>query len=565
MREHSSEPVGETLPGGNRLRKPVVLTGFMAAGKSRVGRWLASSLKLDFVDLDEEISASFAAPIPVVIANAGEATFRKREALLLRQALSRGGRVVATGGGAILDPANRELMAGAAHWVNLDISLQTARRRLAADGAEERPLWSDEAAGELFEGRAPLYAVAPHHVDAEAAPEAVAKAIGASLPAAVTAPAQPSFGPLQLQVEVPGASYPVIVGRQTIEGLPAAMAGVGSGPVALLTDWNVGLLYGDRVEGVLRAAGRDVIRHTFAAGESAKDVGAVLQALDALLDRAWPRDGVVVALGGGVVGDMAGLVAALALRGVALVQVPTTLLAMVDSSVGGKVGVNHRSGKNRIGAFHQPKLVYVDLAFLDTLPDRELRAGLAEAVKSAALGDRVLLERIEEGADRALSREPALLAEIVLSCCRFKAAVVAQDERESGLRKILNFGHNLGHAVEAAAGYGVLRHGEAVAIGMVAASALGARFGVGDVALGRRIEAALVGLGLPTMVPPLARDALVQAMNSDKKVASGRLTWVFLKEIGAAVLRELPLSEVDSWLACWEQAGLLQVLDGETP
>jgi 3-dehydroquinate synthase len=230
---------------------------------------------------------------------------------------------------------------------------------------------------------------------------------------------------------------------------------------------------------------------------------------------------------------------------------------MVDSSVGGKVGVNHRSGKNLLGAFHQPTLVWIDLAYLDTLPDRELRAGLGEVVKSALLGDEELLGMLEREPHRALERDPQFIADLVRRCCVFKAGVVEADRLETGWRKVLNFGHSLGHAIEAAAGYGTLLHGEAVAIGTVAALELGVAEGVTSAELPDRARKVLGELGLPISATGLSLDAVGKAFGGDKKIAGSNLTWVFVEDVGRPSLVDLPLSQLRSWLELFKKCGIL--------
>jgi 3-dehydroquinate synthetase len=230
---------------------------------------------------------------------------------------------------------------------------------------------------------------------------------------------------------------------------------------------------------------------------------------------------------------------------------------MVDSSVGGKVGVNHRSGKNLLGAFHQPSLVWIDLSYLDTLPDREFRAGLGEVVKSALLGDVDLLSMLEAEPERALQRDPHFLAEVVRRCCVFKARVVEADREEAGWRKTLNLGHSLGHALETVGGFGTLLHGEAVGIGTVAALELGVREGVTEPGLPTRVRRLLEKLGLPVSAHGLSMDSLARAFEGDKKVAGTNLCWVLVQKPGQPVLQELPLSQAEAWLEFFQKHGIL--------
>jgi 3-dehydroquinate synthase len=306
---------------------------------------------------------------------------------------------------------------------------------------------------------------------------------------------------------------------------------------AVITDDRVAPLYAQRAERSLRGAGFDCLRITLRAGESAKNLRNFEACCDQLAAHRLERKSFVVALGGGVVGDLAGFVAATYLRGIAFVQAPTTLLAQVDSSVGGKVAVNLRAGKNLVGAFYQPRLVLCDLGALRTLPPRELRAGLSEVIKYGVIYDAALFGRIERQLPALLRQEPAVLAEVVARCCRIKAQVVGQDETESGLRAILNFGHTIGHALENTAGYGRYLHGEAISIGQVAAAWLSQRvlgFPERDLV---RIRRLLDAAGLPTSarLTGSQKARLLRAMSLDKKVAGGEIKFVLARRIGRVV------------------------------
>ena len=316
----------------------------------------------------------------------------------------------------------------------------------------------------------------------------------------------------------------------------------------------------DGVARLLAASGRSVQRLVLPAGESRKHIGPVVEAVERLLDRGWQRKAPVVALGGGVVGDMAGLIASLTLRGVPFVQFPTTLLAMVDSSVGGKVGVDHRTGKNLIGAFHQPSRVVADLGFLRTLPPAEYRAGLAEVVKTAALCDPALFERLEAEADAVLAGDPEVVADVVAACVAAKASVVSEDPTERGGRRILNFGHTLGHALEAATGFG-LRHGEAVAIGMVAACALAEELLGAPRDVTERIRELLIRLGLPVRGPVADHRRLVRAMLKDKKRVGDHIAWIFLEQLGRPVIAQRANGEQTDMVRRLADRGILRMLE----
>jgi 3-dehydroquinate synthase len=285
-------------------------------------------------------------------------------------------------------------------------------------------------------------------------------------------------------------------------------------------------------------AGRPFARCVLPGGEEQKTLGNVAVIIDALVAGRLNRDGMVLALGGGVIGDIAGFAAASYQRGIAIVQLPTTLLAQVDSSVGGKTGVNHPGGKNLIGAFHQPSAVLADTDTLTTLPDRQLRAGLTEIVKAALVADAAFFAWLEANLPQLLAKEPAALAEAIRRACAIKAAIVAEDEREQGRRALLNLGHTFGHAIEAGAGYGLVLHGEAVAAGLVLAAELSARLGRLPGADVQRVRALLAAAGLPVDPPRLGAARMLELMAMDKKVKGGAIRLVLLEGIGRAVVAD---------------------------
>ncbi|MCO4745991.1 MAG: 3-dehydroquinate synthase [Proteobacteria bacterium] len=321
-----------------------------------------------------------------------------------------------------------------------------------------------------------------------------------------------------LTVELGDRGYPVHVVEDELSGLGQALRSVVKAErVALVTDSNVGPLWAERATASLRGAGFGLSLHTLPAGEANKNLATWATLVDELLAAPVDRRTPVVALGGGVVGDMAGFAAAATLRGLPFVQVPTTLLAMVDSSVGGKTAVNHAAGKNLVGAFHQPKLVYADMRTLRTLPTDEVRAGLGEVVKTALLGDAAFFERLEKSAGALAGADVGALADVVRNCVRIKAAVVAEDEREAGVRAILNLGHTVAHGLERVLGYGALRHGEAVAIGLVAEARWAEAKGFCEAGVADRVAQLFGELGLAHEIPAVDRAAVAAAMRLDKK------------------------------------------------
>ncbi|HEX5354288.1 MAG TPA: 3-dehydroquinate synthase [Rhodanobacteraceae bacterium] len=336
--------------------------------------------------------------------------------------------------------------------------------------------------------------------------------------------------------------YPIRIGTGLLDDINAWRDAIHGSHVLIVSDDNVAPLYAERLRaGLMRSSGATIRCETcvLAAGEAHKNLDAVAMILDALAQLGATRDACVLALGGGVVGDIAGFAAACWMRGIDFLQFPTTLLAMVDSSVGGKTGVDHPAGKNLVGAFHQPRAVMADLDTLSTLPDRELRAGLAEVVKTACVGDADFFTWLEAHADALLARDAEALTRAIATCCRFKAGVVERDEREMGERALLNFGHTFGHALETEAGYGTLLHGEAVAIGMLLAARLSTQLGMADAAEGERLRALLQRIGLPTAVPRgISADALLARMRLDKKNRAGALRLILWHGIGHAEIVE---------------------------
>lgn len=337
-----------------------------------------------------------------------------------------------------------------------------------------------------------------------------------------------------LTVALGNRSYPIHVGSDLLDGA-ATLLSLESRPMLMLSDTNVAPLYAERVATALGLAPTALL--VVPAGEGSKSMDVLNRVLDWMLDQRLPRDGVLIALGGGVVGDLGGFAAAVYQRGIDFVQCPTTLLAMVDSSVGGKTGINHVRGKNLIGAFHQPIAVFADTDTLNTLPEREFGAGLAEVYKYALLGDAAFLDWLDRHADALRQLDPSAVDEVVRRCCRMKAEIVARDEREAGQRALLNLGHSFGHAIEAFEQYRGYLHGEAVAVGMRIAAAVSVRLGMLDAAAGERIGESLDRAGLPAAVPSgMDVDDFARLMALDKKVRDGRLRLILLRGIGEAVV-----------------------------
>lgn len=341
-----------------------------------------------------------------------------------------------------------------------------------------------------------------------------------------------------LNVALGERAYPIRIGRQLLGQRDLLLPYLPRRKVAVVTNTTVAPLYLEQLAAPLRDAGVEVIEVVLPDGEQYKDWQHLNQIFDVLLERRCERSTPLIALGGGVVGDMTGFAAACYQRGMPFIQVPTTLLSQVDSSVGGKTAINHPRGKNMIGAFYQPKLVLADTDTLSTLPDRELRAGLAEVIKYGLIRDLPFLEWIELNLERIMARDPEALAYIVHRSCQNKAEVVVADEHENGERALLNLGHTFGHAIETGMGYGQWLHGEAIAIGALMAAELSCTMGWIEPADVARIERLFVRAGLPVCGPVLKVDRYIDLMQHDKKVQDGKMRLVLLSQIGKAVVSD---------------------------
>jgi shikimate kinase/3-dehydroquinate synthase len=517
----------------------------MGAGKTTIGRMLARKLGLQFIDSDHEIEARTGASIPWIFEIEGEASFRRREADVIRDLSARKGIVLATGGGAILDAGSRALLKERGTVVYLRASVNSILARTAHD--KNRPLLqtADPRAklDQLTAQREPLYREIADIVVDTGRPNvqsmvqtilAQLSARAAAVPAAMTQTSQ------TLNVDLGERSYPIVIGAGVLSDPEQIRRHIPGRQVAIVTNATVAPLYLDRVAGALRADGRTVLDIVLPDGEEHKQWGSMMQVFDALLANKCDRKTTLVALGGGVIGDLTGFAAASYMRGVPFVQVPTTLLSQVDSSVGGKTGINHPLGKNMIGAFYQPRAVLADTAVLDTLPDRELSAGLAEIIKHGAIIDPALFEFVEHNMQLLRTRDRAALAHVIARSCEIKADIVRQDEREGGLRAILNFGHTFGHAIENGLGYGEWLHGEAVGCGMVMAADLSQRLGYIDTATVARIRAVVAAAGLPVKAPDLGAARWVELMEVDKKNEGGAIKFILLKPLGHAVIEPVP-------------------------
>ena len=354
---------------------------------------------------------------------------------------------------------------------------------------------------------------------------------------------------ITVNVELGERAYPIHIGAGLIGKTELFAPHIAGASVMIVTNTTVDPLYGDTLRSALAPLGKAVSTVVLPAGEAHKNWETLNRIFDALLTEHADRKSTLIALGGGVIGDMTGFAAACYMRGVPFIQVPTTLLSQVDSSVGGKTGINHPLGKNMIGAFYQPQVVIADIGALSTLPARELAAGVAEVIKTGAIADAAFFDWIEANVDALNRCDPAALGEAVKRSCEIKASVVAADEREGGLRAILNFGHTFGHAIEAGLGYGEWLHGEAVGCGMAMAADLSVRLGHLDDAARERLVGVIAAAHLPTRAPALGEARYIELMKVDKKAEAGSIKFILLKRFGETLITPAPDDAVHATLA----------------
>ncbi len=520
------------------VKRTIVLVGLMGAGKTSIGRRLAARLGLPFRDADLEIEAAAGCTIPELFARYGEQAFRDGERRVIHRLLAGGPMVLAFGGGAFMDPRTRAAVRRVAMSVWLRCPLPVLERRVA--GRDNRPLLAggnvSEILARLTAMRNPIYAEADVIVDCtdegvDGTTTRVMEAVLGYRP------------PHRLPVTLPNARYEVVIGDGLLRRTGALLSPVlPQRRAVVVTDAVVARLHLPTLLAGLAETGIAARHIVVPAGESSKTIETWARVVNDLLAARVERGTTVIALGGGVVGDLAGFAAAATLRGLPFVQVPTTLLAQVDSSVGGKTGVNTPHGKNLAGAFHQPRAVLADTATLATLPARELRAGYAEVAKAGLIGDAEFFAWCERNGASVIRGDRAAQAEAVLRACAFKAQVVGDDEREekpSDGRALLNLGHTFGHALEAEYGYtGGLLHGEAVAVGLGLAFRLSARLGLCTDEEAARVVAHVGSVGLPAELRMLNRRfsaaTLIGHMRRDKKVRDGALIFVLARGIGQA-------------------------------
>ncbi|MCK4362126.1 MAG: 3-dehydroquinate synthase [Dehalococcoidia bacterium] len=520
----------------------IILTGFSFTGKSVVGKEVAQRLGWNFMDSDEEIVALSRKSIPDIFAQNGEEHFRKLERQVLQRACEEKETVIAIGGGAIVDQRNRELFARSGVVICLEAKPQTIYERLRTNQKNSsvvRPLLAVadplERITQLKASRQPYYATADWSVytDNLSLNEVVDEVVRGF------EQARARQGDAPFVVTTPTESYPVFVGWGLLDDLGRRMCQVGLSDCAnIISDEDVFLYHGERAINSLEQAGFSVESFLVPPGETTKTIDTAVRLYDWLVTRHAERGHAIVALGGGMVGDLAGFVAATFLRGLPLVQVPTTLIAMADAAIGGKVALNHPQAKNLVGAFYQPRLVIADVSTLTTLPKRELVSGWAEVVKHALILDLDFLEFLEANANGLVALEAAATTEAIRRSASLKAMVVGEDEKERGRRMILNYGHTIAHGLEAATEYERFLHGEAVAIGMTGAAMLSERLGLISHDIVARHGRLIERFGLSTTCSGVDRDAVLKAMALDKKVRERAVRWVLLEGIGQTTFRD---------------------------
>ena len=532
--------------------KNIFITGFSGSGKTTVGRIAARLLGWEFVDLDEEIEKAAGTTIEQIFARHGEPYFRRLESERLAAALGRDMQVVSTGGGIVVDWRNRRMMERGGTVVCLEARPETLFARVERQAREDteasaRPmLFADDALARIRSLKARRQFAYTHarlivQTDDLSPEQAAMEVVRGWENISETNETRAAWDSPDLAavVETSAGDYPVWVGWDTMERLGERVTQtVGeTSTTYIFTDEHVYSL-ARRAQSSLEIAG--IAAHIFImpAGEQHKTLETVELAYDWLSHRRAERGHLVLSVGGGVVGDLAGFVAATYVRGMPFAQAPTSLLAMMDASIGGKVAVDLPRGKNLVGAFYQPRLVLSDVGVLRGLSARQMASGWAEAIKHGLILDEDLLADFDRQRDALLALEPESAAELIRRSVAIKANVVSRDERETlGIRVLLNYGHTIGHAIEAATGYDTYLHGEAVSVGMMGAANIALQRGLLDAAAVERQADMLRSFGLPLTCEGVSVDAIEEAMRSDKKVSAGSIRWVLLDGIGNAVTR----------------------------
>ena len=541
---------------GKRDSDNIILTGFSCTGKSCVARIVASRLGWELVDTDDEIVRLMGKPIPDIFAQDGEEYFRELEKQALMSACQRKETVISTGGGIVMSAGNRQIMKTSGVVICLEAEPETIYKRLMAISLETggkvvRPLLTSENPMEsivpLKESRQSNYSKSDWtvHTDNLTPDEVASEVIHGWSIIGRGGSGISNNQHIACVVTTATESYPIFIGRDLLDSLGQRMQSAGlGGDVYIISDDNVFPVYGERAKLSLEGAGFTVDSLVVPHGEMSKSLAVATRIYDFLVLHRAERSHAIVTLGGGVVGDLGGFVAATFLRGVPLVHVPTSLVGMVDSSIGGKVAINHPNGKNLIGSFYQPRLVISDVHTLSTLPKRELISGWAEVIKHGLIRNAEYVQFLEENVDKLSSLDILSITEAIKHGAAIKAAVVSEDEKEAGLRMILNYGHTIAHGLETATGYDQMLHGEAVSIGIAGAAEIAAKIGLLDDKAVEKQKALLREFGLPVTCPGTDVNAVMRAIELDKKVRMKAVRWVLLPQIGETVVRNNVPSEL---------------------
>ena len=529
----------------------IVIIGFSTTGKSAVAKKVAEHLGWDLIDTDDEIIKLSNKAIPDIFEQDGEEKFRELERQVLKQTCQREKLVIATGGGAIIDPGNQKLLIEMGVVVCLEARAETIYNRLMQDTVSSsnpvvRPLLTGddpmERIRQLKSSRQPYYAISDWtvHTDNLTLDEVCQEVIKGwryvsrrNVTNECNAKAD-----IACEVKTPTGYYPVFVGWGLLDELGEKMKQTGlSGLAVIISDETIFPLYGDRVIKSLKSSGFAVNHYLVPPGEASKNISQAVKIYDFLVEHRVERNDVIVALGGGVVGDLAGFIAATYLRGLRWLQVPTSLIAMSDASIGGKVAVDHPQGKNLIGAFYQPSLVLADVQTLSSLTQRELISGWAEVIKHGLILDSDFFQLLEDNAEDLIRLLPDITSRVISRSASIKAKIVSEDEKETGKRVILNYGHTIAHGLETVSKYERFLHGEAVSIGMMGAAKLSHNLGLLSQDVVQRQKALLDKFSLPVECFGINPSEVYSAMELDKKMRDKSIRWVLLKDIGKVVIR----------------------------
>jgi 3-dehydroquinate synthase len=512
------------------MQANLILTGFMGTGKTSVGRAVAERLGRSFVDIDDWIAERAGKPVKAIFDEDGEERFRAWEVEACIELSDPHGQVIATGGWTLGPEPNRQALQRGGRVICLRADPETILARL--DGARDRPLLAGDGRAArvraLLDEREPVYASFAWQVDTTRLNVAEAARAVLDLWSAVHALDEPEALWLPMSAATHSLGTSILIGAGLVDALGSLLRARGlCGRAALVADSNLERLHGERMARSLSSAGFEPARLSVSAGEANKSLDSARALYEAFAAAGIERGDFVVAFGGGVIGDLAGFVAATYMRGLRWVCAPTSVLAMVDASVGGKVGVDLPAGKNLVGAFHPPLLTLSDLDLLKTLPEAEFRSGLAEVIKAGLIADAELFGLFEAGRYD--------VREVVARALRVKVDIVRTDPFEAGRRAALNLGHTIGHGIEAASNYAI-RHGEAVAIGLIAESWIAEQLGLAAAGLSRRVEAVISRIGLPTRCPDLDPEAIGAKMRADKKKQAGRLKFALPRGVGEVAI-----------------------------